>query len=209
MTPQSIALIAGLLFLLIAVVGGGFRIERLEIPKVPTWGRISSFLLGLVLLAFSTYVGFGAPPFADTDQPQETTSSLQPPAEPSGKENILRSDSEPDTTIDGLQLSNLMVTSDNDPLVLNDRVTVRFFLKNVSDDAITLGSTFVAARDPSGSNADFPEANFDTVLAPKEQLKVEGSRVFDMRGKWQIWPCYTIGESSCPDEWRSFEISVQ
>ena len=43
MSEQALTLVAGVLFLLIAVVGGGFTIERLQIPKVPGSARVARF----------------------------------------------------------------------------------------------------------------------------------------------------------------------
>ena len=48
MEPESVALLGGLLFLLIAVVGGGFTIREIIMPGVPRWGRLAS--LGSSLL---------------------------------------------------------------------------------------------------------------------------------------------------------------
>lgn len=48
MDPNTIALLAGILFILIAIVGGGFVIKEIKIPKVPRWARIISGFLGLI-----------------------------------------------------------------------------------------------------------------------------------------------------------------
>jgi hypothetical protein len=45
---ETVALLGGLLFLLIAVVGGGFTVRDVTIPQVPKWARISSAALGVV-----------------------------------------------------------------------------------------------------------------------------------------------------------------
>jgi len=48
MYPKTIELLAGILFLLIAIVGGGFVIKEIQIPRVPKWPRIISGFLGLI-----------------------------------------------------------------------------------------------------------------------------------------------------------------
>lgn len=62
MTSVTVSMLAAAVFLLIAVVGGGFTVKELSVPAVPTWGRIVAGLLG-VLFAAPFVVGlFG---FAD------------------------------------------------------------------------------------------------------------------------------------------------
>ena len=53
MGPVSILLLAGIFFLLIAVVGGGFEIKEIKIPVVPRWARILSGLLGVIFCGLS------------------------------------------------------------------------------------------------------------------------------------------------------------
>jgi hypothetical protein len=66
MTVAVVALSAGILFLLIAVVGGGFSVREIKIPDVPTWGRLIAAALGLAFI-LSSYFGIfdSSPPFAD------------------------------------------------------------------------------------------------------------------------------------------------
>jgi 4-amino-4-deoxy-L-arabinose transferase-like glycosyltransferase len=45
-----VALGAGILFLLIVIVGGGFAIRRIVIPKVSNWARVASGIVGLLLV---------------------------------------------------------------------------------------------------------------------------------------------------------------
>jgi hypothetical protein len=54
-TPEAVGLGMGGLFLLIAVVGGGFTAKELTIPTVPKWARMASGILGGLLLTFSLY----------------------------------------------------------------------------------------------------------------------------------------------------------
>jgi len=52
---QTICVLGGLLFILIAIVGGGFNIREITIPKVPKWMRVVSFIVGLGLLFMASY----------------------------------------------------------------------------------------------------------------------------------------------------------
>ena len=49
-SSEAVALVGGLLFLLIAVVGGGFTAKEIIIPGVPGWGRIASLAVGVALV---------------------------------------------------------------------------------------------------------------------------------------------------------------
>jgi hypothetical protein len=53
--PGAVGLTFGGLFLLIAVVGGGFTAKELTVPKVPTWARVVSAIVGVFLLAGAFY----------------------------------------------------------------------------------------------------------------------------------------------------------
>ncbi len=73
----------GILFLVIAVVGGGFTLERVQVPTVPKWSRIASGALGAVFLG-----GFFIAALSDDDPPEATPATAasvapttsQPPA---------------------------------------------------------------------------------------------------------------------------------
>jgi PASTA domain len=43
------------LFLLIAIVGGGFTAKEITIPAVPKWARVIAGILGIFVLAISLY----------------------------------------------------------------------------------------------------------------------------------------------------------
>jgi hypothetical protein len=75
--PGAVALTFGGLFLLIAIVGGGFTAKELTVPKVPIWARAASGLVGVCLLAssyFSSVVG------GQGDSTGPPTGSTQPQA---------------------------------------------------------------------------------------------------------------------------------
>jgi hypothetical protein len=51
MSEVVVALGGGILFALVAVVGGGFTVKEIVIPKVPNWARVVSGAVGAFLLA--------------------------------------------------------------------------------------------------------------------------------------------------------------
>jgi hypothetical protein len=53
--PGTVGLMFGGLFLLIAIVGGGFTAKELTVPKVPGWARVVSGIVGVFLLAGTYY----------------------------------------------------------------------------------------------------------------------------------------------------------
>jgi hypothetical protein len=68
MDPITILLLAGVVFLLIAVVGGGFEIKEIKIPVVPKWARIVSGLLGAIFCGLYVATVF-QPSLPDREQP--------------------------------------------------------------------------------------------------------------------------------------------
>ena len=54
MSSDTIGLLAASVFLLIAVVGGGFTIKELSVPTVPTWARVVAGVLGVGRIAAAT-----------------------------------------------------------------------------------------------------------------------------------------------------------
>lgn len=53
LTVQVIAFIAGSVFILIAIIGGGFTVKELKIPTVPKTGRIISGIVGALFISIS------------------------------------------------------------------------------------------------------------------------------------------------------------
>lgn len=47
MAPETVSLVASVMFFLIALVGGGFSAKELAIPQVPNWARIVAVFLGI------------------------------------------------------------------------------------------------------------------------------------------------------------------
>jgi hypothetical protein len=206
MSPEAVALLGGLLFLLIAIVGGGFTAKEISLPGVPGWARIASLALGLALLV---------PYFAQTLRSGEARSpgaisaaSIDLPSPPPDgiiKDARNRRDASPA----GIEVSGLIATSAGSHPGLGDSIDVEFTLRNVGSEAVALEDAFVGVRTPDGENGDFANSDQRAVLKPRQALKINGSRVFDAAGTWTIFPCYqlTTGEY-CPSEWRSFQVLV-
>jgi hypothetical protein len=204
-TSETIALVGGLLFLLIAIVGGGFSAKEVVIPRVPAWGRMASLLLGAALvLPYFLMPG-------DDDGPRTNVASAAAPAVARVGESEIYSDAEGSTSPDGIEVSGLIATGVNRDPAAGDRVRIRFSLRNAGSEPADLTEAFVAARNPDGDNRDFASAAPDEKLAPGATLAISGSIAVDAPGVWQFFPCYSLGaeDGSCPDEWRAFEVAVR
>jgi hypothetical protein len=72
----TVGLIAGALFLLISIAGGGFTIRELQVPVVPTWARLASAFVG-VLFVFLPII---YEQFGDEPSPPNAATNTFPPA---------------------------------------------------------------------------------------------------------------------------------
>lgn len=72
-----ICILGGLVFIFIAIVGGGFSIKEITIPKLPKWMRVISFFVGLGLVFISIFS-------AEKPEDESTTSSIFVSSNPSG-----------------------------------------------------------------------------------------------------------------------------
>jgi hypothetical protein len=61
MTPQTLELLSGIVFFFVAIVGGGFTVKEIEVPKVPTWGRCILATMGLLLIVVFSWGSFLKP----------------------------------------------------------------------------------------------------------------------------------------------------
>lgn len=191
MDPNTIALLAGILFILIAIVGGGFVIKEIKIPKVPRWARIISGFLGLIFCF----------PFVIQVVNQ-----------------IIPSDNNTDRTIysyedsniseHGFKLIKVLAKCDHKPPQVNDRISVEFTLQNVSENPIKVLATFVVGRDPDGNNRDFGCSNENKTIQPNKIIKTEGSIIVNLSGEWKFGPSYDLGNDIYPEEWHRFPVSV-
>jgi len=196
MYPKTIELLAGILFLLIAVVGGGFVIKEVQIPRVPKWARIISGFLGLIfcILYFKPSINH--------------LSSIS-------NGEIIHIDKEPDVTIHNVKLIEVLVKGSHNPPIMNDRLIIEFTLQNVGNNPIKILGTFVAARNPYRENQDFGYSNQNKTIQPQEIIKTKGYKIVDVPGTWQFGPCYALDvpviheeENLCPSEWRRFPVNV-
>jgi hypothetical protein len=206
MSPEAVALLGGLLFLLIAIVGGGFTAKEISLPGVPGWARIASLALGLALLV---------PYFVQALRSDETRSSEAVSAasinlpSPSSDGVIKDARNRRDVSPDGIEVSGLMATSAESHPVVGDIVDVEFTLRNVGSEAVALDDAFVGVRTPDSENGDFANSDQRAVLKPHQALTINGSRVFDAAGTWTIFPCYELSTGAyCPSEWRAFQVLV-
>jgi hypothetical protein len=208
MTPESVALLGGLLFLLIAIVGGGFTIREIIMPRVPMWARAASLLVGVALVVPYFGTGSGPSPLGDAAADSPAPSPSAPP-----REGVVYEDGERDVSEDGIEVSGLRASGEHAKPSPGDRIRIQFSLRNVGSGAVTFDETFIGARNPDDDNKDFAHGNEGDLLAPGDAVKISSSIVVDARGIWQFFPCYSLrtrGEGSyCPDEWRAFEVAVE
>ncbi|HEU5473353.1 MAG TPA: hypothetical protein VFV67_22140 [Actinophytocola sp.] len=207
MSVEVVALGGGIFFLLVAIVGGGFAIREISMPRVPSWARAASGAFGVLLLVpFMLGVlrgelveDAGSPAQAGVDH-----RSASPGA--SG----IEVDTEPETTGDQVRLTGLAVSVRNDPPRVGDTITVGYSLTNVGQQRIQFEYTFVGARDPGNGHADAEDGNEGRALEPGETISVQGKVFIDKAGTWTLWPCYVLaGDQFCPDRWKAFSVIAQ
>ncbi|WP_375766593.1 hypothetical protein NR798_33585 [Archangium gephyra] len=202
MNPQVILILSAMVFILIALVGGGIEAKEVKLPRLATWARIVSALLGVGLFALA---------FVTATPPDQRPPGPETP--PDRHERILYEDHQQETSVHGLRLLSLSAMGAHDPPRLYDRLTVEFELKNVSGAPIKLVDTFVAARNPSGEKKNFGLAETHLTLQPNETVRTRASQILDAAGKWVIGPGYALGEdwttAAYPGEWSRFPVHVE
>ncbi|MCA1602849.1 MAG: hypothetical protein LC776_14865, partial [Acidobacteria bacterium] len=111
---------------------------------------------------------------------------------------------------DNVRVSGLRAISEHNPPQVNDRIKIQFRLglREGAVEPVVLGYTFTGARNPANANKDFGEGNYEKILTPHESLDIESSILVTEEGVWSFWPCYAIGNTFCPDEWRAFQVAV-
>lgn len=200
MTPETVALAAGILFLLIGVVGGGFSVEKAQIPQVPTWARVVSSLIGLAFL--------GAFVYTSLPEPDDDATGTREAERTEGADVVLHEDPGPAlATTDGIEVSQILVTG-KDPTPVGASVVIAYRLTNRALSAVEFDSAFIGVRDPDNGNRD-EEVDAGFSLRPRESIDLRQTLLLDRGGEWTIWPCYNlVSGTSCPDDWRSFPLSV-
>lgn len=202
MDIEQVALLAGILFILIAIVGGGITIRELRIPRVPGWARAGSLVIGLAFV-----FPFFRTALDGTDGGDHGRPDPEAPVR-------LHTDDDPAPSRHGLELTHLAAEAARQPVRVGDAVTVRFRLKNAGAEEITFEETFVAARDPTDGWADFGGSNEGLTLHAGQNATVKAQKTVDSPGNWRFWPCYIVANGSddeeayCPGRWRAFVVRV-
>jgi hypothetical protein len=205
MSVQVVALAGGILFVLVAIVGGGFAIREIVLPKVPRWARAASGVFGiLLLLPFMLALLHGG---TTGDPPVAAGADILPAGQGTSGIEI---DTAPETTSDHIRLTGLSASVRNNPPRVGDTVTVKYSLTNVGAGAAQLEYTFVGARGPEGGHADAEDGNEQRAMQPDETIQADGKVFLDKAGTWTLWPCYVLaGDRFCPDKWKAFSILVE
>ncbi|MEV7098639.1 hypothetical protein AB0M80_37975 [Amycolatopsis sp. NPDC051045] len=207
MSVDVVALGGGILFLLTAIVGGGFTIREIALPRVPRWARAVSAVCGILLLVPFTLGIVGRGPAPDEPVAAVGGQDRRPP--PAGRSGI-EVDPAPATSGDHLELRGLAVSVRNDPPRAGDTLTVKYSLTNVGEEPVQLEYTFAGARDPAGNHADSEGGNENRVLGRGEAVQVEGRIFLGEPGAWRVWPCYALpGDRYCPNRWKAFVVAVR
>lgn len=207
MSVEVVALGGGILFLLVAIVGGGFAIREIAMPRVPTWARVASGVFGLLLLLPFMLTTLRVGVAGDTTAPPNSGLERQSPEQVKSGIEI---DAEPATSSDQIRLMGLTVSVRNNPPRVGDTITVNYSLTNVGEERVQMEYTFVGARNPTDDNRDSEDINEGRVLAPGETIQAEGRIFFDSAGTWILWPCYALpGDRFCPDQWKAFNVIVE
>ena len=191
MDPNTIALLAGILFILIAIVGGGFVIKEIKIPKVPRWARIISGFLGLIFCF----------PFVIQVVNQIIPSD-------NNTDRTIYSYKDSNISIHGFKLLNVLAKSVHKSPQVNDHITVEFTLQNVSKNPIKVLETFIIGRGPDGNNRDFGHTNENKTIQPNEKILTKDSIIVDVPGVWKFGPSYDLGNETYPGEWQRFQVRV-
>ena len=93
MAPFVVALgIAGVILILVGLVGGGFTISTTAMPKVGNWVRVPCFGVGVVLVVAAVGLGFNKTDSPNPPNPPPTVSpaaviTVAPPTSPSPTDN--------------------------------------------------------------------------------------------------------------------------
>lgn len=226
MDADAVALLGGLLFLLLALVGGGFSIKEISMPTIPALARAACLVVGvvLVMLAFLPSMVDGPEPVTD-DQPSEQAGVTTGDPGKIGEATDSASEEagavllweQPDPSLaadDGIELSGLRATASQSPPVAGDQILIEYTFVNVGTSPVTFNFTFTGVRAPGDRWADTGEANQGAVVEPGAALSISHAVLLDTAGSWMIWPCYEKrtengSSSECPDGWNRFFVTVR
>ena len=110
------------------------------------------------------------------------------------------------TSGDGLQSSNLAQEGSFIYLV-GSQMTVRYDIKNVGTQGMTLEWLFVGARDASGTNRDFGHL-YNVWIGAGQTLSFSGTYTPQSGGVWILWPAYRISGHYGPYMWITITPTV-
>ncbi len=192
------------------IFGGILLVKPGVITAVERAGLKISVPSGLVVLVLgAALILFPISPYYPPRSEEANTANTSgvPPSNVLGGSTIYTDDSMA-VSPDKIRVSGLQAIGQHKPPQVNDYITVKFTLQNDGKQPVTLGPTFVGARDPSRGHSDFGEENYNKTLAPGDTLVISDSILVAKKGVWEFWPCYTIGTAYCPDEWRAFQVAV-
>ncbi len=117
----------------------------------------------------------------------------------------------PDTSRDGLRLTNFTVAGPLEPVPTTGEIEVRFGLRNDGDQAFHIGryGIFAGARDPAGDNRDFGHWLMNQTLNPGDTVSFWAKLEVEQPGDWTFWPAYSTSAGGWgPYEWHAAEVSV-
>ncbi|MGH3687755.1 MAG: hypothetical protein ACRDRE_03280 [Pseudonocardiaceae bacterium] len=185
--------------------GAIIRLKELEV-KGPV--GLLVIIIGVVLIIVGSTKLSGSPVATDTGR--TPTAPDRTPVAPSTDPGTatIHADDQVSVSRDNIRVSGLGASSEHDPPRVNDRITIKFTLQNAGQRPVALGYTFIGARNPTGTNKDFGEDNNGKVLAPSEKVDIKISMLATEKGVWKFWPCYTIENNFCPNEWRAFQVAI-
>jgi hypothetical protein len=204
---EVVALGGGILFMLVAIVGGGFVIREIAMPRVPHWARVASGVVGLLLLLPFMLALLRGGESGVAIPSANSSPKLPSPARTAGGIEV---DAEPAISGDRIELSGLAAAVRNNPPQVGDTVTVSYSLTNVGEKDIQIGSTFVGGRNPANDRKDSEAMNQSRILKPGETVRAEGRILLDGAGPWTLWPCYALSSDRyCPDKWKAFSVTAE
>jgi hypothetical protein len=220
MDAEVVALLGGLLFLLLALVGGGFTVKEIIMPTIPKWARAACLLVGVTLVVVS-FVRFDSQPEqavvtevgAPAASPQTTPTVSATSASPAPGFPVVIYGDPSDSTAEehGIQVSGLRASAQDAAVGVGEQILVEFSFENVGTAPVTFGETFIGVRTPGDDWADTGAENQGAVLEPGDVLDVSSTVPFGAPGTWKLWPCYILeaGSEECPDEWQRFFVTVE
>ena len=172
MEPESVALLGGLLFLLIAVVGNGFTIREIIMPGVPRWGRLASLVVGAALIVpyFASAFDEQSSGPATNERSSGPATSSTPIPSPGPRDEAIYEDSEAHVSRDAIEVSGLLASGERADVSVGERIKVQFSLRNTGSEAVTFQETFVGARNPRGDNMDFGAEHQGEELEPGQTV---------------------------------------